>query len=37
VRSLYGDAVHRAARKGDSFTVWVEQSGGLSVKDSTSF
>jgi hypothetical protein len=37
VRSLYGDAVHRAAKKGESFVVWVEQSGGLSIKDSTSF
>jgi hypothetical protein len=37
VRSLYGDAVHRAARKGESFTVWVEQSGGISVKDASSF
>ena len=37
VRSLYGDAVHRAARKGESFVVWVEQSGGLSVKDAAAF
>jgi hypothetical protein len=37
VRSLYGDAVHRAAKKGESFTVWVEQSGGLSIKDTASF
>jgi hypothetical protein len=37
VRSLYGDAVHRAAKKGESFVVWVEQSGGLSIKDPASF
>ena len=37
VRSLYGDAVHRGVKKGDTFVVWVEQSGGLSVKDSSSF
>lgn len=37
VRSLYGEAVHRGVRKGDSFTVWVEQSGGISVKDASSF
>ena len=37
VRSLYGDAVHRSAKRGESFTVWVEQSGGLSIKDSSSF
>jgi hypothetical protein len=37
VRSLYGDAVHRSIKKGESFTVWVEQSGGLSIKNSSSF
>jgi hypothetical protein len=37
VRSLYGDAVHRAARKGETFAVWVEQSGGLSIKDPSAF
>ena len=37
VRSLYGNAVHRGVKKGDSFVVWVEQSGGLSVKDQSSF
>jgi hypothetical protein len=37
VRSLYGDAVHRGVRKGDSFVVWVEQSGGLTIKDDASF
>lgn len=37
VRSLYGDAVHRAAKRGEVFTVWVEQSGGLTIKDSGAF
>jgi hypothetical protein len=37
VRSLYGNAVHRGVRKGDSFIVWVEQSGGLSVKEPFAF
>jgi hypothetical protein len=37
VRSLYGDAVHRGVKTGDDFTLWVEQSGGLSVKDGDSF
>jgi hypothetical protein len=37
VRSLYGDAVHRGVQKGDAFTVWVEQSGGITVKDHSSF
>lgn len=34
VRSQYGSAVHRPMQKGRSFTVWIEQSGGLSIKDS---
>ncbi len=37
VRSLYGDAVHRGVKTGDAFTLWVEQSGGISVKDPVSF
>lgn len=37
VRSLYGDAVHRGVRKGDSFAIWVEQSGGITIKDAASF
>jgi len=37
VRSLYGNAVHRLVRGGDSFTIWVEQTGGLSVKDAKAF
>lgn len=37
VRSLYGDAVHRGVKTGDTFTLWVEQSGGLTVKDPGSF
>jgi hypothetical protein len=37
VRSLYGDAVHRAAKRGESFDIWVEQSGGLTIKDPAAF
>jgi hypothetical protein len=37
VRSLYGDAVHRVAKKGELFTVWVEQSGGLTIKNTSDF
>jgi hypothetical protein len=37
VRSLYGDAVHRVAKKGDGFVIWVEESGGLTIKDESSF
>ena len=32
-----GDAVHRSAIKGGSFTAWVEKSGGLSIKDASLF
>lgn len=35
VRSVYGNAVHKAAKKGESFSVWVEQSGGLRIKDAS--
>ena len=37
VRSVYGNAVHKAAKKGESFSVWVEQSGGLRIKEASSF
>ncbi len=37
VRSLYGDAVHRGVKRGDRLIVWVEQSGGLSVKEASVF
>jgi len=37
VRSVYGNALHRFVRRGDSFTIWVEQSGGLSIKDAKAF
>jgi hypothetical protein len=37
VRSLYGDAIHRGVKKGDLFIVWVEASGGLSIKDAYAF
>lgn len=37
VRSLYGNAVHRAVRPGDRFSIWIEQSGGLVVKDERAF
>jgi hypothetical protein len=37
VRSLYGNAVHRAARAGDRFTIWVEQTGGLTIKEDRGF
>ncbi len=37
LRSVYGNAVHRIMKKGDSFLVWVEQSGGLSIKEERAF
>ncbi|MBP7264397.1 MAG: hypothetical protein KBB32_09485 [Spirochaetia bacterium] len=37
VRSVYGNAVHRRVASGDRFSVWVEASGGLSIKDSLRF
>ena len=37
VRSLYGNAVHRVARAGDRFTIWVEQTGGLTIKEDRGF
>jgi hypothetical protein len=37
VRSLYGNALHRTVLRGDSFSIWVEQSGGLSIKDAWGF
>jgi hypothetical protein len=37
VRSLYGSAAHKAVKKGESFTVWIEQTGGLTVKEASAF
>lgn len=37
VRSLYGSAVHKVVKQGDSFSLWVEQSGGLTIKDTRQF
>lgn len=37
VRSVYGSAVHRRVKAGDRLSVWVEQSGGLTIKDASSF
>lgn len=32
VRSLFGAAVRRKVKAGDSFTIWSEQTGGLTIK-----
>lgn len=37
VRSLYGQAVHKRIAKGESFQVWIEQSGGLTIKGDRGF
>jgi hypothetical protein len=37
VRSFYGSAVHRVMKKGDAFIVWVEQSGGMTIKEEKAF
>lgn len=37
VRSVYGNAVHKAVKKGESFSVWVEQSGGMRIKEAGAF
>jgi len=37
VRSVYGNAVHRALKPGEAFIVWTEQTGGLSVKEEEAF
>ena len=37
VRSLYGAALHRPVRRGDRFTIWAEQTGGLTIKDASAF
>jgi hypothetical protein len=37
VRSVQGNAAHKAVKKGEAFTVWIEQSGGLRVKEASAF
>ncbi len=37
VRSLQGVAVHRPARPGERFTIWVEATGGITIKDDRVF
>ena len=37
VRSLYGNAVHTEVKEGDTFFIWVEQSGGLTIKNESRF
>ncbi len=37
VRSSYGNAVHRRVKKGQKLIVWVEQTGGLVIKEKSDF
>ena len=37
IRSVYGNAVHKKVRKGETFTIWVEQTGGLVIKKAAQF
>ncbi len=37
VRTTYGNAVHRVVEPGDSFIVWIEQTGGLVIKAPRAF
>ncbi len=37
IRSVYGNAVHKKVKKGDKIAIWVEQTGGLVIKDVTDF
>jgi hypothetical protein len=37
VRSAYGNAVHKKVREGQILTVWIEQTGGLVIKDKEDF
>ncbi|MFN8254830.1 MAG: hypothetical protein U0W24_04020 [Bacteroidales bacterium] len=37
IRSVYGNAVHKVVNKGDVLNIWIEQTGGLVIKESTGF
>jgi hypothetical protein len=37
IRAVYGNAVHRIMSHGDKHQIWVEQTGGLSIKDTQGF
>ncbi len=37
IRSVYGNAVHKTVRKGDVLSIWVEQTGGLVIKEVKDF
>jgi hypothetical protein len=37
IRSIYGNAVHKRVNTGDVLTIWVEQTGGLVIKNAREF
>ncbi len=37
IRSSYGNAVHKRVKKGQKLVIWVEQTGGLVIKNKTDF
>jgi hypothetical protein len=37
IRSIYGNAVHKRVNTGDVLTIWVEQTGGLVIKNARDF
>ncbi|MBN2443717.1 MAG: hypothetical protein JXJ04_20315 [Spirochaetales bacterium] len=37
VRSVYGNAVHKRVSQGDFFSIWIEQTGGLVIKQGEEF
>lgn len=37
IRSVYGNAVHKIVRKGETISIWVEQTGGLVIKQASQF
>lgn len=37
VRTFYGNAVHRVVQPGDELTLWIEQTGGIVIKEDDGF
>jgi hypothetical protein len=37
IRSVYGNAVHKRVSKGDVLSIWIEQTGGLVIKEARDF
>jgi myo-inositol-hexaphosphate 3-phosphohydrolase len=37
IRSVYGNAVHKRVNTGDVLDIWVEQTGGIVIKDVRDF